>query len=100
MKKSVPKNFANFTGKHLCCGFFLIKWQVFWPATLLKETPTQVFSGEYSEIFKNTYFEVDTVESETYSCFSVSEVIHSLLGKVKVYRKSFTVKGIWCSVKQ
>ena len=26
-------------------------------ATLLKETPTQVFSCEYCEIFKNTYFE-------------------------------------------
>ena len=22
VKKSVPKNFANFTRKHLCCGFF------------------------------------------------------------------------------
>ena len=27
------------------------------PATLLKETPTKVFSSEYCEIFKNTYFE-------------------------------------------
>ena len=28
------------------------------PATLLKETPTQVFSSEYSKIFNNiTYFE-------------------------------------------
>ena len=25
-------------------------------ATLLKKTPTQVFSCEYSEIFKNSYF--------------------------------------------
>ena len=36
VKKSVPENLANFTGKHLCCGFFLIKWQAFWPAALLK----------------------------------------------------------------
>ena len=25
VKKSVLKNFANFTGKHQCCSFFLIK---------------------------------------------------------------------------
>ena len=27
------------------------------PATLLKKTPTYVFSCKYYEIFKNTYFE-------------------------------------------
>ena len=27
----------------------------FWPATLLKETPSQAFSCEYGEIFKNIY---------------------------------------------
>ena len=26
-------------------------------ATLLEQTPTQVFSSEYCEIFKNTYFD-------------------------------------------
>ena len=35
-KKGVLKNFANFTGKHLCWSLFLIKLQVFRPATLLK----------------------------------------------------------------
>ena len=65
-----------------------------------KETPTQVFSREYSEIFKNNYFEVDTLENGNYSCFLMSQVIHSLLGKVKkVYQKTFTVKEIWYSVK-
>ena len=34
---------------------------------------------EYSKISKNTYFEVETVESEIYSCFLMSEVIYSLL---------------------
>ena len=29
LKKDVLKNFANFTGKHLCWGIFLIKSQVF-----------------------------------------------------------------------
>ena len=37
-KRSVPKNFAKFTGKHLC------------------QTLVQVFSVEFCEISKNTYF--------------------------------------------
>ena len=42
MKKAVVKNFAMFTGKHLC-------WSLFFH----KETPAQVFSSEYCEIFKS-----------------------------------------------
>ena len=46
---AVLKNFVVFTGKHLC-------WSPFRPATLLKkESPTQVFSCEYCEIFKNSF---------------------------------------------
>ena len=30
------KNFANFTAKHLYWSLFLIKWQVWWPATFIK----------------------------------------------------------------
>ena len=56
-KKGVPKNFANFTGKHLCWRFFLIKLKVWRPATLLRKTAAQVFSCDICEIFKNTYFE-------------------------------------------
>ena len=46
-KKSVPKNFAIFIGKHLCWSLLLINF--------IKKTPTQVFSCKYCEIFKNTY---------------------------------------------
>ena len=35
-EKGAFKNFANFTGKHLHWSLFLTKWQVFWPAILLK----------------------------------------------------------------
>ena len=54
-KKDVLKNFVNFTRKHLCWSRFLIKlaWR---PATLLKKTPTQVFSYEICKILKNTFF--------------------------------------------
>ena len=57
MKSTVLKIFAIFTGKHLCCSLFLIKLQAFRHAIYEKETVTQVFSYEYCEIFKNTYFE-------------------------------------------
>ena len=42
MKKAVLKNFAIFTGEHLCWSFFLIKLQDFRPVTLLNETPTPI----------------------------------------------------------
>ena len=57
IKKDVLKSFTIFTGKHLCWSLFLITLQAFRLETLLKGTPTQVFSCEYCEIFKNSYFE-------------------------------------------
>ena len=50
-KIGVPKNFVTFTGKHLCWSLFLITLQAF------RLIPIRVFSCEYCEIFKNTYFE-------------------------------------------
>ena len=41
-KKSVLRNFAKFTGKHLC------------------QSLAQVFSCEFCEIFKNTFFSWNT----------------------------------------
>ena len=59
VKKGVLKNFANFTEKHLRWSLFLIKRHDFWLATSLKrDSNTGVFLREYSEIFKNAYFEV------------------------------------------
>ena len=52
----VLKNFAIFTGKRLYCSCFVIKLQAFRSRTLLKETPRQVFSYEYCEVFKNSFF--------------------------------------------
>ena len=44
LKIGVLKNFANFTGKNLCWGLFLIKLLAFKPATLLKRnSKTDVF---------------------------------------------------------
>ena len=57
IKNAVLENFAIFTGKCRCWSLFLIKLQVLRPATELKIPPTQVFSCEYSKIFKNTCLE-------------------------------------------
>ena len=57
IKKAVLKNFAKFTGKHLCWNLFKKKLQALGPTTLLKrDSNTGVFC-EYCQIFKNTYFE-------------------------------------------
>ena len=45
MKKGVLRNFAKFTGKHLCQSLYI-----------KKETLAQVFSCEFCEISKNTFF--------------------------------------------
>ena len=49
-KKSVLRNFAKLTGKHLCQNLFLSKIT----GLIRKETLTQVFSCEFFEISKNT----------------------------------------------
>ena len=54
---SVKKLFLKLSQKHLYWSLFLIKLQVFRPATLLKRDYNTVFSCEISEIFKNTFFE-------------------------------------------
>ena len=52
-KKDNLKNFINFIGKHMCGNLFsaIIGLQF-----LEKETPTQLFSSEFCEMFKNTLF--------------------------------------------
>ena len=42
-EKGILKNFANFTGKHLCWSLFLINLQAFRPATLWKRDSIGVF---------------------------------------------------------
>ena len=56
LKKRVLKNFAKLTRKHLCPRLFLINLQPSGLNFIKKETPTQVFSNECCEIFKNTFF--------------------------------------------
>ena len=55
MKKGVLRNFAKFTGKHLCQSLFFNKFAVLCNVTK-KETLVQVFSCEFCEISKNAFF--------------------------------------------
>ena len=62
----VLKNFANFTGKHLCWSLFFKKLQAFRSAALLKrDSYTGVFLSNLRNL-KNTYF-----EKHLYDCFCV-----------------------------
>ena len=54
-KKGVLRNFAKFTGKHLCQILFLIRLQAEACIFIKKETLAQVFSSEFYKISKNTF---------------------------------------------
>ena len=53
-KKGSLRNFAKFTGKHLCQGL-LIKFQASACNFIKKETVAQVFCCEFYETSKNTF---------------------------------------------
>ena len=57
-KKVVVKNFAKFTEKHLCQNLFFNKAAVKCHACnfIKKEPLVQLFSWEFCEIFKNSFF--------------------------------------------
>ena len=54
--KDVLANPAIFTQNQMCWSIFLIKLHVLTQQLYLKKTPTQLFSYEICEIFKNNYF--------------------------------------------
>ena len=57
IKKGATKNFAKYTCKKMCRSLFLIKLQASGLQPYLEREPVaQVFSFEFCEIFKNTYF--------------------------------------------
>ena len=61
------KNFAIFTGKHLCRSIFFIE----------KETLTQVFSCIFCEIFLNTFFYITprlAVSKSTYKSVTQNNI--------------------------
>ena len=53
VRKGVLRNFAKFTGKHLCQSFNKVAEACNF---IKKETLAQVFSFEFCKISKNTFF--------------------------------------------
>ena len=84
-KKEVLKNFTKLTGKHLC-------WSLF-----KKEALTQVFSCEFCEVFKNTFFyrappvaASECNEEILESCFEMQEDLENVLeNNFKIHQKIF-----------
>ena len=76
----VLKNFANFTGKHLCWSHFLIKLQAWGSATLLKrDSNTDVFLWN-KQNFTNTYFKEHLqTTADQMICNKILEKIRALL---------------------
>ena len=56
MKKDVLRNFAKFTGKHLCRSLFFNKVAGQACNFIKKEALAQAFSCEFWETFKSTFF--------------------------------------------
>ena len=80
-KTIVLKNFAVFIKKYLCWCLFLNKYADLQVCNFIKkETPTQAFSCEYSQILKNTYFEEEHLwmaASESFSFYvSLNVFLH------------------------
>ena len=67
IKGGVLKSYAIFTGKHLCWSHFLIKFQLFRPATL-KVTPMKVFYFNCCKIFKNSFFRRTALLAASVTC--------------------------------
>ena len=55
VKKGAFRNFTKFTGKHLCQSLFF-RLQKLDTYTRVPKTMAQVFSCEFCEISKNTFF--------------------------------------------
>ena len=114
-KKDVIKNFAKFTGKHLCQISFSIKLQTLACNFIKKETLAQVRFCDFCDIFKNIFLKKPPVADSdvTSNIFMFSglveyhltaEKIPSMLKNIKngkSWKRSSSTKlsnydKIWC----
>ena len=66
---------------------------------LLKRDSNTDFSSEYSEIFNTTYFQVEALENEIYSCFLMSEVIYTpYWEKERRYAETLLQSKVQCKI--
>ena len=79
--------------KHLCRSPFLNKLQAWGLQLHLKDAPTQVFSGEICEIFRNTYFEEHLRTTASQIQLTGRQLRQSLVSvKMQAYTLQFTLQ--------
>ena len=88
VKKGVLRNFAKLTGKHLCQRLFFNK-----AFFIIKETLAQVFSCEFCEISKNTFFTEHPRTSASMSNFEGNQIFKNhYMEENKLSETSFNIK--------
>ena len=76
-KKGVLRNFAKFTGEHLCQSLFFNKVAGGACNFIKKETLAQVFSCEFCEISKNTFFHRTPLVAASVTARNSAETVRS-----------------------
>ena len=75
-KKSVPKYFAKFTGKHLCQSLFFHKVLGLRPATLLKKRPRRrCFPVKFAKILRTPFL----IEHLRWLFLSLGKILNPIL---------------------
>ena len=85
MKKDAPRNFTKFTGKHLCQGLYFNFCKPKACNFIKREALAQVFSCEFYEVSKDTFF---TIDFWTATCDFFTEPKHFFLQNTSGQRLS------------
>ena len=92
VKKGVLRNFAKFTGKHLCQRLFFNKVAGQVCNFIKKESLAQVFSCEFCKISKNVFF----YRTPPDDC-SWTEVLNTAETKYLISQKTYDTQYRWSS---
>ena len=105
VRKGVLRNFAKFTGKNQCQSLFFNKAAGF----IKRETLAQVFSCEFCEISKNTFFREHLRPTASKLCFRDSKITlfhrYIILPPItfltwNVYKRIYLVWRLWLIMKE
>ena len=93
-QKPGAKKFAKFTGKHLCKSLFFNKIAGLTCNIIKKKTLAQVFSCEFCEFFKNTFF------TEHFRTTAPGFIEHLRWMRLKNQYKNSTIKMVICHIEK
>ena len=80
MKKGVLKNFAKFTGKHLCQSLFLNKVAELRPATLLKKRPWhRCFPVNFAKLVRINFYRTPPLTASPFDATVISSYLYTPL---------------------